>query len=98
MSARSFDLNENKRQGNITILNRDNTREVVLHRTVVVSIQPNQIVLNSGGYRTNTTKTAINRALTQLDNSNRVVQIKGKWFLTDGVNKVEFFDNISIYL
>lgn len=98
MSARSFDLNGNKRQGNITILNRDNTREVVLHSTVVVSIQPNQIVLNSGGYRTNTTKTAINRALTQLDNPNRVVQIKGEWYLTDGVNKVEFFDNISIYL
>ena len=98
MSARSFDLNGNKRQGNITILNGESIKEVVLHRTVVVSIQPNQIVLNSGGYRTNTTKTAINRALTQLDNSNRVVQIKGKWFLTDGVNKVEFFDNMAIYL
>ena len=98
MSARSFDLNGNKRQDNITILNGESIKEVVLHTTVVVSIQPNQIVLNSGGYRTNTTKTAINRALTQLDNSNRVVQIKGKWFLTDGVNKVEFFDNMAIYL
>ena len=98
MSARWFNLNGNKRQGNITILNRDNTRGVVFHSTVVVSIQHNQIVLNSGGYRTSTTKTAINRALTQLDNPNRVVQIKGEWFLTDGVNKVQFFDNISIYL
>ena len=98
MSARLFDLNLTKRQGNITILNRENLKEVVLHSTVVVSIHPNQIVLNSGGYRTNTTKTAINRALTQLDSPNRVVQIKGEWYLTDGVNEVQFVDNMAIYL
>jgi len=58
MSARSYNLNK-RRQGNITVKNGGMT--VQLHNTDVVDFYHTFIKLNSGGYFTRTTATAINR-------------------------------------
>ena len=65
MSARSFDLNKTKKFGNVKITSTPDEIVVTLHQTdvVVYNKKNGSIRLNSGGWRTNTTKTAINNAL-----------------------------------
>jgi hypothetical protein len=100
MSARSFTLDK-RRQGNITIDRLDDGGILVkLHGHIVVSIDAWRytIRLDSCGYRTATTKTAINRALELYGITNRVYQSKGKWYLTDiGVKGIDFEDNMVLY-
>jgi len=91
MSARSFNINGKMRQGNITVLNDSDVVAVILHNTTVMmfSRKNNKVILTSGGWRTPTTKTAINNALRQLESligqpMPGVFQKKGEWFLTDG--------------
>lgn len=91
MSARSFKLNGKMRQGNITVLNDQDVVAVILHNTTVMmfSKKLNKVKLTSGGWRTPTTKTAINNALRQLESVigqplPSVFQKKGEWLLTDG--------------
>ena len=82
MSARSFTLDK-KRQGNITIVENKArlSVSVLLHGHEVVEINPFQIVLNSCGYNTNTTKTAINRALSLLNRNERISQKNFQWYI-----------------
>jgi hypothetical protein len=80
MSARSFTLDK-KRQGNITVLNSVGSTSVLLHGHEVVKIEADKIVLNSCGYNTNTTKTAINRALSLLNRNERINQKNFQWFI-----------------
>lgn len=91
MSAKSFKLNGKMRQGNITILNDQDVVAVILHNTTVMmfSRKENKVRLTSGGWKTTTTKTAINNALSQLESligqpMPNVYQKKGQWFLSDG--------------
>lgn len=93
MSARSFTLNK-VRQGNITVLN-DGTA-IQLHNTVVAKIDNGAIIVNSGGWHTNTTKTAINRFLSLIGSDFGVMQKKGEWFLTNGKTTVPFTDNMKV--
>jgi len=85
MSARSFDLKP-KSYGNVIV--KENKLEnnvlsvsVLLHGNEVVKIEPFRIVLNDCTWRTNTTKTAINRALTLLDRSEKISQVRGQWYI-----------------
>jgi hypothetical protein len=101
MSARSFTLDK-KRQGNITV-NRTMVEgvgeqiQVVLHDTAIVTKMPaGEVVLRSGGWLTNTTKTAINRGLSLLGLTVSIKQAKGQWFLIDGQDRLEFFDNMTV--
>jgi hypothetical protein len=86
MSARSFELNK-RRQGNITVEQDESCVGVELHGTVVALYdkQEGTIVLRSGGWRTTTTKTAINRALTLLGFQAQVSQKKGVWYIAGTV-------------
>ena len=62
MSARSFTLNK-RRQRNITV-ERDNTYiKVFLHGNLIVkhNVLDDEIFITDAGWKTNTTKTAINR-------------------------------------
>ena len=88
MSARSFDLNKvNKKQSNIVVrleegLYPDSVKTVYLHGHAIVRIHNDYVVLDSCGWLTNTTKTAINNALNQLGLSQfKVSQVKGQWFI-----------------
>lgn len=96
MSARSFVLNK-KKQGNITVEIKGNVIDVRLHgHLVAYKTAVDDIILSSCGYHTPTTITAINRFLDLLDRSERVVQIKGEWFLSQGENTVKFTDGMKI--
>lgn len=105
MSARSFTLNK-RRQGNITVDRTivDGCGEqirVILHNTAVVVKMPDgRVMLNSGGWSSLTTKTAINQALMLLDRPERVVMKNGHWFLVqrDGKKEIraDFFDGMCL--
>ena len=91
MSARSFKLNGKMKQGNITVLNDQDVVAVILHNTTVMMYvrKENKVILTSGGWRTNTTKTAINNALNQLEGITgqsmpSVYQKNYQWFLSNG--------------
>lgn len=101
MSARSFDINCSKKQGNIVVTRESHSVCVKLHNTVVIAINHSGATLNSGGYRTATTKVAINNALKQVRSFAfyQVVQKKGQWFLsTPDSQLIEFTDGMSINL
>lgn len=103
MSARSFDITKiNRKQSNITVtINECGTLQVRLHGHLVFSKTGDGIItLSSCGYRTVTTKTAINRAFDQLGLSHRgVVQRKGVWWLTNRDQlSVPFEDGIELVI
>jgi hypothetical protein len=100
MSARTFDINKTKKYGNVTVINNELGIAVVLHmaEVVVYSESLNKIYLSSGGWKTPTTKTAINNALRQIEsltgqNLPSVFQKKGEWLLTDGT---QFRDGMEL--
>jgi hypothetical protein len=63
----------------------DHSIGVSLHGTVVVAFNADgSVALNSGGYRTATTKARINSALRR--SLWRVAQVGGKWFLSADEN------------
>jgi len=91
MSARTFKIDKTKKYSNVSVYSSPYVLRVTLHSTdvVVFDRQRNVIKLNSGGWRTATTKTAINNALKQLESFTGqqmpgVFQKKGEWLLTDG--------------
>jgi len=70
-------------------IERDNSVSIRLHGTAVVRFYPNGLVkLNSGGWRTSTTKNRINKY-----SPVKVYQKKYEWYLQDGA---EFEDNILV--
>lgn len=100
MSARSFDITQiNKNQANIRVSKElGKSLNVTLHSTIVFSLTGNEVTLSSGGWKTATTKTAINRAFEQCGYSHRVIQKKGLWFVEDGFTRTEFKDGMKIQL
>lgn len=91
MSARSFKIDRTKKYSNVSVFSSPELLKITLHSTdvVVFDRQRNVVILNSGGWFTPTTKTAINNALRQLEGITGqslpgVFQKKGEWFLTNG--------------
>ena len=85
---------QQKKIGNNTIAHRidDKTIGIKLHATdVVVYHQDGRVVLNSGGWRTVTTKDRINNY-----SSARIGQCKGVWTL-HGHNGAVFADGLTIH-
>ena len=97
MSARSFTLGK-KRQGNVTVIEHETIRYIKLHQTHVVThnLHNRTICLHTGGYYTNTTKTAINRYLSLINSDAFVMQLKGQWFLVSEFANIPFYDGIRI--
>ena len=60
----------------------DGETSVKYHDTVVVRFRPGQVVLNSGGWRTATTKLRMNQAANEFGLRFQVFQSKGEWFVT----------------
>lgn len=72
---------------------------VVYHSTQVVRFSQikDRIILNSGGYRTNTTKTRINQASNQFRLGFTVSQEKFNWFVTNAIGEtLPFSDNMIL--
>lgn len=99
MSARSFDINSTKKQSMIRVTLEENSRCVMMYQTCIVAWNFSGVTLNSGSWRTATTKVAINRALAQIPRAKgyAVVQKKGVWYVSKPDNSlVEFTDGMSI--
>jgi hypothetical protein len=98
MSARSFKIDVTRKQSNIQVIKSDSKIDVKLHNTIVFSADKGVITLNSGGYRTVTTKTAINRAFSQLNLAYGVLQKKGQWFVSKRgqTELIEFNDGMKL--
>ena len=98
MSARSFDINKTTKQGNIKVLNQLGFKSVLLHDNCVLTVEDNtSIKLHSCGYRTNTTKLAINNALKQLKQPFHVSQEKFEWYVYYKGEKLgKFQDGMSL--
>ena len=80
-----------------TIKQRGKTLTVRYHRTDIVKATPSTITLNTGGWKTVTTKTRMNQAANQFDLKYSVVQRKGTWYVRHG-GKVREFTGKTIRL
>jgi len=88
MSARTFDIGQSKKFGNVKVRNTPDAIIVTLHQTDIVVFDKikNSVRITSGGWKTPTTKTAINNALSQIEamtglSLGRVSAVKGEWFV-----------------
>ena len=62
-----------------TTFTENGVTKIVYHNTPVVSFSDKEIVLNTGGWKTSTTKTRMNQASSQFDLGFHVKQEKGYW-------------------
>ena len=67
--------------------------KVRLHDTDVIEYKGNTVILNSGGYRTNTTKDRINKYLPQ---NITLLQKNFEWYVRKNDETVPFTDNMII--
>lgn len=71
----------------------DGSIAIKLHSTDVVTFKPdNSVVLNSGGWKTHTTKERINSFAPV-----RLWQKSGRWFLGSNGSTIEFADGLTIH-
>jgi hypothetical protein len=75
----------------INYINGDKT--IRLYATDILQVKGNKIILSSGGYKTNTTKTRINQFLPV---GIRIYQKNREWFIDNGAYHFKFFDGIKI--
>lgn len=100
MSARSFDINNTKtRQGNILVKRNEDSIEVILHATTVVKrLNDATLILDSGGWRTQTTKRAINRALMLMGTGLTVAQKDFEWYVLNNRTEKEMIFTDGVIL
>lgn len=84
MSARKFDIKKAKKYGNVRVFHEENRIVVRLHQTDIVVMSESGIRLNTNGWLTSTTKTAMNNALRQFGTSLYVHQSKRVWYVSFG--------------
>jgi hypothetical protein len=73
--------------------------EVRYHDTVVVAFDEVSVTLDSGGWRTATTKNRMNQAANQYDLGYGVYQERGEWFVVvdrDWDNPIPFEDGMVL--
>lgn len=91
--ARMWEIGSHK----TTVRMSNGLLSVVYHRTEVVKTTPKSIILNSGGWKTATTKKRMNQASNQFGLGYNVYQKKGKWYVKKG-RKVREFTGRKIIL
>jgi hypothetical protein len=64
-----------------TVQTRDGQTEVQYHDTVVVAFDEVSVTLDSGGWRTASTKGRMNQAANQFDLGFQVYQERGEWYV-----------------
>jgi len=63
---------------------------VTYHKTPVVKFSEKTIKLNTGGYKTQTTKRRMNQAANQFSLGFEVIQRKADWFVKYGEEEIAF--------
>ena len=82
-----------------SLVDNDSNRVLMVtyHSTPVVKvINDRYVVLNSGGYRTNTTKRRMNQASLQYSLGYEVYQVNFQWYVSIGNQISEYHDGIVI--
>ncbi len=85
-------------------IDADGVTRVIYHSTCVVAIYPPNkdgdrlVALDSGGWRTATTKLRMNQASNQFGLGFRVFQKAGEWFVEDGSRLWDFIDKLTIFV
>ena len=67
-----------------------------LYNTDIVKFNDKQIILNSGGYETVTTKTRMTQASNQYNLGYNVYQEKGKWYVSYNKEIYDFNNEVII--
>lgn len=70
---------------------------VIYHETPVVKTKNGKTILDSGGWRTNTTKTRMNQASHELGLGYSVFQNKHKWYVEHKGKTVPFSDGMGLF-
>ena len=73
--------------------NRYGDLTVTYHSTNVVQVVGNKITLDTGGWKTATTKTRMNQASNQYGLGFKVRQVDGEWFVDHGTTTTIFLGN-----
>jgi hypothetical protein len=84
-------------KGNTTVSTTYGITSVLFHSTCVVVFSDKFIRLNSGGWRTNTTKVRMNQASNQFDLGFYVYQKKNIWYVDSKGETLEFSDNMILF-
>jgi hypothetical protein len=66
------------------------------HRTYVVRFNEKTVVLDSGGWRTATTKRRMNQVSTAFNLGVNVWQNRGEWFASDSTGEFPFSDGMTL--
>lgn len=69
---------------------------VQLYNTKIIKWNDSEIVLNSGGWRTNTTKARINQASWENNLGISVSQVDSNWYVYRGSEVIPFSDGMTI--
>jgi len=88
--------NNTKIETAISDLSGLETTYIQLHNTTVVKFDKDVITLNSGGYKTYTTKARLNQASNEFDLGYRVFQNNHGWFIKAGNDVLLFQDNMML--
>lgn len=73
---------------NTKILHEGLNTVIVLYSTRIVTITPESVILNTGGYNTATIKTRMNQAAHQFHMNYHVYSKKGEWFAVFGQYRI----------
>jgi len=76
-----------------TIATENGITRVTYHQTNIVSFNEHYIVLNTGGYSSNTTKTRMNQTSHQFELGYRVYQKNFGWFVEYRGNTYKYENN-----
>jgi hypothetical protein len=78
------------------IMDNDNVLMVTYHNTIVVKVSDDEIVLNSGGWQTSTTKRRMNQASLQYNLGFSVYQSDFCWYVSYNGDIIPFKDNMIL--
>lgn len=100
MSTRDFQFNTPGDYGTVKITRKDMSIYAMLHGFCVVhyAMINNIIELSTGGWKTRTTRMAINTALSQIESFKRfrLIEENGKLILTNNDQSFDFKDGIRL--
>ena len=74
----------------------ENVTQVTYHDTVVTEFGSNYIMLSSGGWLTNTTKTRMNQASNQFNLGYKVFQKNFNWFVQYNNKIFPFYEHMEL--
>jgi hypothetical protein len=87
---------EVKKKKATSVFTNNNYKVVQLYSTEIVKFNDDEIVLNSGGWRTNTTKNRINQVSRENNLNFSVGQVDGNWYVFKGQEVIEFVDGMTV--